>query len=362
MIDKYLKYLVEEKGSDLHLKVGNKPIIRKNSELIDMDSAERIMPDEMKEIVNDLFDDEARNKFNEDLNYDFSYSVPGFGRFRINVSLARGSYMLVARMIPFEIPTIEALKLPDILRDIVKEKNGIILVTGATGSGKSSTVASMISHINSTVRKNIITFEDPIEFLFKDNQSIISQKEIPNDIKDFNHALKYVLRQDPDIIFLGELRDKDTVETALKAAETGHLVISTLHTVNAPKTLSRILDFFPADRHKQLRHQLSDNLKAVVSQRLVKTTDEGKRVIMEIMRATSTIRELMLTEEGVMKIPSIIKEGKQVYGMQTFDQNIVEFYQAGIISYETAYENATIKTEIEMLKAGLVSHDLEDFY
>ncbi|MBZ4684110.1 MAG: hypothetical protein PWP46_1547 [Fusobacteriaceae bacterium] len=361
MIDKYLKYLVENNGSDLHLRVGNTPIIRKNGDLINLDNCERLTKTDLEEIVDDILDEEAKEKFLSTRNYDVSYSVPGTGRFRLNISLSRSSYMIVARLIPFDIPSIEALHLPSVLKEIAKEKDGLILVTGATGSGKSTTVAALLEYINNNFRKNIITFEDPIEFLFKDKKCIISQKEVPNDIPDFSLALKYVLRQDPDIIYIGELRDKETIETALKAAETGHLVISTLHTVNATKTISRILDFFPADKHKQIRYQLSDNLKAVISQKLLKTVDNNKRAINEILRTTSTIQELIKTDEGTQKIPDIIKANKDMFGMQSFDQNIVDLYKRNIISYEVAHANATIKTDIEMLKSGITS-DLSDFY
>jgi len=355
MIDKFLQILIEKNASDLHLKVGNKPIIRLNGSLEKLENEEILTVEVMADIIDKIIPNEKRkNELKEELSTDFSYSLSGLGRFRINISLTRGSYLLVARAVPFHVPTIDELKLPEILKKIAGEKNGIVLVTGATGSGKSTTVAAIIDYINSTYNKNIISFEEPIEYLHKDKKSIISQKEIPDDIKDYKSALKYVLRQDPDIIFMGELRDKETIEAALKASETGHLVISTLHTVTAVKSVNRILDYFDADRAKSIRNQLSENVRAIVSQRLMKTVAEGKRVITEIMINTGTISELLQTEEGMRKIPEIIKKSESL-GMKNFDSEILKLYKENIIDYETAYENSTIKTELEMAKSGITS-------
>ncbi len=362
-IDKWLKVLIEENGSDLHLKVGNNPIIRVNGELRRLENEAVLYQENLVEIVEELIPNEKREKeLVEELSTDFSHSISGLGRFRINISYTRGSYLLVARAIPFDIPTIEELKLPEVLKTISKEKNGIILVTGATGSGKSTTVAAMLNYINETYGKNIISFEEPIEYLHKDKKSIISQKEIPDDIKDYKSALKYVLRQDPDIIFMGELRDQETIEAAIKASETGHLVISTLHTITAVKTITRILDYFPAHRTKSLRYQLAENIRAVVSQRLLKTNNEGKRVVTEIMLNTGTVAELISTEEGMRKIPEIIKKSESL-GMRNFDNEILKLYKDDIIDFDTAYEASTVKTEIELAKSGISSgRGLGEFY
>lgn len=361
MIRKLLEILVDHNGSDLHLKAGNKPIIRVNGELYKLEDEPRLFANDIEDCVETVLENDDRRKdLKENLSCDFSYSVNGVGRFRINISRSRGSYMLVARAIPFGVPSIDELNLPGVLKEIAKERNGIILVTGATGSGKSTTVAALLDYINTNYKKNIISFEEPIEFLHRDKQSMVNQKEVPDDIRNYADALKYVLRQDPDIIFIGELRDAETIEAAMKASETGHLVISTLHTINAQKTISRLLDYYPADKAKALRYQLSENLRAVVSQRMLKTVDSNKQVAMEIMINTSTIAELLLTEEGMEKIPEIITKNETM-GMQTFDREILRLYQQGTISYEVAHEASSVKTMIDMAKNGIVS-DFSSFY
>jgi twitching motility protein PilT len=361
-INDYLRYLVENGGSDLHIKAGNHPIIRKDGELLKIDGREKMTAVEMEEIVKPLMSESVKRDLIEKLGSDFSYSIHGVARFRMNLSTQRGSYMLVARIIPSNIPDIDEMKLPSVLKEIVKERNGIILVTGATGSGKSTTVASMINYVNKNFSKNIITFEDPIEFLYRDEKSIVSQKEIPNDILDFTSALRYVLRQDPDVIFIGELRDKETVEAALKASETGHLVISTLHTINASQTISRVVDFFPQEKHKQIKFQLSENIRGVISQRLLPKKEGGRVAALEIMINTPTIKELIQTNEGVVQIPKYIEEGREIYKSQSFDQNIRDLYMAGLIDYETALEYATVKKNIEFLKNGISLSSSADFF
>lgn len=355
MINGLLKKLIEKDGSDLHLKVGNKPIVRINGELVRLEEESVLNQESMINFVKEMVTNKKRQEeLDDELSTDFSYSAPGLGRFRVNVSIARGSFVIVIRAIPFEIPSLEELKLPLILKEISKNQNGIILVTGATGSGKSTTVASMLDYINQNYTRNIITFEEPIEYLHRDKQCIMSQKEIPDDVKDYKTALKYVLRQDPDIIFLGELRDQQTIEAAIKASETGHLVISTLHTVNATKSISRILDFYPSEKAKSLRFQLAENIRAVISQRLLKTIEGSKRVIVEVMLNTGTIQELIITEEGMRRVPEMIKKSEQL-GMQNFDNEILKLYKAGIIDFDTAYDASTVKTEIEMARMGITS-------
>lgn len=353
-IEGLFEYLKEVKGSDLHLRVGNKPFVRISGELQEVPEQEKMTSDKMNKVVELLLTKEEKEKFRLRKNIDLSYSLHGVGRFRVNIYIQRGTVALAARRIEENIFTLVELGLPVVLQEIIREKRGIILVTGATGNGKSTTVAAMLEYINENFRRNIITMEDPIEYLFKDKKAIISQREIPTDTESYNMALKYVLRQDPDIIFVGELRDIETVDAALKAAETGHLVISTLHTVNAAQTISRIIDFYPAEQQKQIRYQLSSNIRGVVSQRLLPSTTPKKMVVaVEIMRDSPTIKELILSSEGVKAIPEAIKTGREIHKMQTFDQAIAELYTAGEVSYETAIDAATVKKDIEFLRSGI---------
>ncbi|NLK62230.1 MAG: PilT/PilU family type 4a pilus ATPase [Fusobacteria bacterium] len=364
-IDSLFKYLKDVKASDLHLRVGNKPFARISGELCEIPDQERVTAEKMERVIDKLLIDEEKKKFRERKNLDMSYSIQGIGRFRVNIYVQRGTVALVARRIEENIFTIDELGLPEVLKTVMKEQRGIILVTGATGNGKSTTVAAMIEHVNSTYKRNVITLEDPIEFLFKDKKSIVSQREIPTDTDSYKTALKYVLRQDPDIIFVGELRDIETVDAALKAAETGHLVISTLHTVNAAQTISRIIDFYSSEQQKQIRYQLSSNIRAVISQRLLPSTVEKKMVVaIEIMRDSPTIKDLILTAEGVKQIPEAIKTGKDVHQMQTFDQAIAELYLQGQITYDTALNAATVKKDIEFIKHGISNDGMskKDYY
>ncbi len=360
-IDLFTKKLVELSGSDIHLKVGTKPVIRVNGELRYLDEAV-ITQKDMEEMMAPLMNPKREKELREILTTDFAYAVPGLARFRVNLSYQRGSYMMVMRMISNESPDIDKLNLPASLKDIVDTKNGLILVTGSTGSGKSTTVAAMLNFINDHYTKNIITIEDPIEYLFKDKSCIVSQKEIGSDVVSFNSALKYVLRQDPDVIFIGELRDTETMEAALKASETGHLVISTLHTINAYQTISRIIDFFPEERHKQIRYQLSENIRGVVSQRLVPTVDDARMPVNEVMINTPTIRELILTNEGTAEIPKYIAAGKDSNGMQSFDQALIDLFNQGTITYETALKFATVKKDIELLRRGVNFSSIGDLF
>lgn len=363
MINDFLNYLCEKQGSDLHVKVGNMPHVRVNGELEPIEGSKRITLDDIEVIVNEVMTGDRKERFAKNKSLDFSYSLPGKGRFRTNVFIQRGTPAFAIRRIEEHTKSIEELGLPAIIKEIANEPRGLVLVTGATGNGKSTTVSSIIGYINQNYVRNIITLEDPIEFLFKDEKSIISQREIPSDMDSYQQALKYILRQDPDIIFIGELRDIETVEAAIKASETGHLVISTLHTVDASQTISRIVDFFPSEHQKQIRYQLSKNLKAVISQRLLASKDRSKRyAAIEVMVQTPTISELILTPEGVKGIPETIRAGKEIYGMQTFDQSIGTLYQEGKISYNTAMEAATLKKDIELLKRGISYDSTADIY
>lgn len=363
VIADFLEDLCAKNGSDLHLKVGNFPYIRVNGELEIIPGSNRITMEDMKIIVDEMMTPEKKERFNKTKSLDFSYSIPGKGRFRTNMFVQRGTNALAIRRIEDNIKKMEELGLPKVLKEIANTQRGLVLITGATGNGKSTTVASIIGYINDNFVRNVITLEDPIEFLFRDNKSIISQREIPNDIDSYDQALKYVMRQDPDIIFIGELRDKETIDAAIKASETGHLVISTLHTVDASQTITRIIDFYPPEHQKQLRYQLSKNLKAVVSQRLLASKDRKSRVAaIEVMLQTPSIIEMILTPEGVKNIPEAIRNGKEIYGMQTFDQSIGELYLADKITYNTAIDAATQKKEIELLKRGISYESTNDLY
>lgn len=363
LAEQYLKYVKDNNGSDLIIKVGNKPMVRLNGQLEPIRGSDKIMPEHVKMIEAEILTSDQIQKFRERNNLDLSYSLAGIGRFRVNAFVQRGSTAFAFRRIEENIPQLDVLGMPDVLREIIKEKRGLVLVTGATGNGKSTTVAAMLDYINENSVKNIITLEDPIEFLFRDKMSLVSQREIPNDIESYQTALRYILRQNPDIIFIGELRDLETIEAALKAAETGHLVISTLHTVNASQTITRIIDFYEQAQQKQIRYQLSSNLKAVISQRLLTSRDGKKRVAaVEVMRDTPTIRELILTPEGTSNIMDAIKSGREIYKMQSFDQSISDLYLRGQISYETAVEAATVKKDIELLKGGISYGGAADLY
>ncbi len=360
-IDNYLRQLVERGGSDLHIKVGSHPTARINGKLTFLED-KRLTTEEVIELLSPLIDDERKEDLDRFKGSDFSHSIYGVARFRMNLSYQRGTYMLVARVIPSEVPDLEKMNLPEILKEIATAKDGIILVTGATGSGKSTTVAAMINEINKTQSKNIITVEDPIEFLYSDKQSMISQKELGSDVVSFEKALKFALRQDPDVIFIGELRDRETVEAALKAAETGHLVVSTLHTINAYQTISRVLDLFPEERHKQIRYQLSESVRAIISQRLLPTLD-GKRIaVNEVLRNTPVIKECILSQEGVVQIPKFLAEGRSTYKTQTFDQDIADKFKDKKISFEVAIKYATVKKDIELLKRGINVSSVADMY
>lgn len=360
-IESYLRRLVEMEGSDLHIKVGSFPVVRVNGKLNFL-GEEKLTLNDVNEMLSPLIDEERKTDIEKYMASDFSYSINGVARFRMNLSLQRGTHMLVARVIPSEVPDLDNMNLPNVLRKVIHEKNGIILVTGATGSGKSTTVASMINEINKTQSKNIITVEDPIEFLYSDLMSMISQKELGSDVVSFEKALKFALRQDPDVIFIGELRDRETVEAALKAAETGHLVISTLHTINAYQTVSRILDLFPEERHKQLRYQLSESVRSIISQRLLPTLDNKRVAVNEILINTPVIKECILSAEGVADIPRYLAEGRTTYETQTFDQDIADKYKEKVISYETALKFATVKKDIELLKRGINVSSVADMY
>ncbi|MGH2907317.1 MAG: type IV pilus twitching motility protein PilT, partial [Solirubrobacterales bacterium] len=315
---------------------------------------DKVMPDDSLGVLKYITRDhpDRFEEFMEAGEVDFAYALPGVARFRVNAFRQRGSCSIVMRGIGFDIKTTDELLLPPSIKKLAEEERGIILVTGTTGSGKSTTLAAMIRHINDTMPKHIITLEDPIEFLHKDSMSIIQQREVGEDTESFVRALRRILRQDPDVILIGEMRDEETVETGLSAAETGHLVFSTLHTLNATETINRVIDFFPLHQNKQVRAMLAGTLKGIISQRLVRTVDgKGRVPIVEVMIATNRIKDMIVDPDQTSKIEEAIGEG-QYYGMQTFDQALLTHLKAGNISMEEAMKAATSPNDFKLSVAA----------
>ncbi len=345
--------MVRREASDLHLKVGRPPTVRVAGELVQLDQAP-LKPEELKALAEQIMTPRQVKEFAEHKEADFAIGVPGVGRFRTNVYQQRGTLAFVFRAIPYEIKTIEELKLPKVLEKIALKPRGLVLVTGVTGSGKSTALAAMIHHINQHRRCNIITIEDPIEFLHRDLMSNISQREVGTDTLSFETALRHVLRQDPDVILIGEIRDKVTLDTAMKAADTGHLVFSTLHTTDATQTINRVISFFPPHEHDAVRHLLSSALEAVISLRLVPTKDgKGRVPACEVLINTAAVRDAMRDTERALNIPDLIREGTVQYGMQSFDQSLMQWYRAGVISYEAALFYSTNPSEFALRVSGI---------
>jgi twitching motility protein PilT len=349
-IDAALMKVIETDGSDLHLKVPSRPVIRRHGRLEAIADAEPLRPEDTERTLFHILTDEAKlESFRNEREVDFSYSMPGVARFRVNAFVQRGSVSIVCRAIPFQIKTAQELLLPPVIDEIADEERGLILLTGTTGSGKSTTLAAMINHINTIYAKHIVTIEDPVEFLHRDKMSIINQREVGEDTASFARALRRVLRQDPDVILIGEMRDEETVRTALSAAETGHLVLSTIHTVDAAESVNRIIDFFPQAEQRQARSMLAGTLKAVVSQRLVPTPDKHGRVATcEILRMTGRVRDMILNPNETGRLPEVISEGGY-YGMQTFDQALLAHTQAGRVAMDDALKAATSPHDFKLL-------------
>jgi twitching motility protein PilT len=345
-----LRRVIETEGSDLHLKVPSRPLIRTHGILEAIPDTDPLGPDDTEMVFKEMLKEEFKlNEFGQENEVDFSYAVPGLARFRVNAFRQRGVISLVCRAIPHTIRTVDELALPPVISELANEERGIILVTGTTGSGKSTTLAAMIDEINRSQSKHIVTIEDPIEFLHRDKLSIINQREVGSDTTSFKRALRRVLRQDPDVILVGEMRDEETVSTALSAAETGHLVFSTLHTVDAPETVNRIVDFFPPHQHQQARAMLAGTLKGVISQRLVRTPDgRGRVATCEILRMTGRVRDMIMNPEETGRLTEVIFEG-EYYGMQTFDQALLKHVQAGRVSMEEALRAATHPHDFKLL-------------
>jgi twitching motility protein PilT len=349
-VDSCLKAVIALDASDLHLKVPAQPTIRLHGKLQPLEGTEPLMPEDTQKILEHMLRDEAKvAEFRAENEVDFAYSVPGLARFRVNAFLQRGSVSLVCRAIPAEIKTIEELLLPTVISDLAHEERGIILLTGTTGSGKSTTLAAIIDQINTEYAKHIVTIEDPVEYLHRDKKSIINQREVGDDTTSFARALRRVLRQDPDVILIGEMRDEETVSTALSAAETGHLVLSTIHTVDAAESVNRIIDFFELAEQKQVRSMLAGTLKGVVSQRLVPRPDSHGRVATcEVLRMTGRVRDMIMNPDETGNLPKAIEEGAY-YGMQTFDQALLAHVQAGRVSMEDAIKFATKPHDFKLL-------------
>jgi twitching motility protein PilT len=351
-----LKKAAQMKASDLHIKAGNQPIVRVDGKIIPLQDEKRLSPEDTLNLARSIMNDYQWEQFDKAHDIDIGYSVPGLARFRCNCFVQRGSISIVFRVVSMEILDIEELMLPVVLKKIALEPRGLILVTGTTGSGKSTTLASMVDYINLNKTKNIITIEDPIEFLHRDKKSIISQREIGHDTESFSKALRAALRQDPDVILVGEMRDFETIQTALIAAETGHLVFSTLHTSDAVETINRIITVFPPYQHKQVRIQLASILRAIISMRLVPRADEKGRVpAIEVLVATATIKGCIEDSDKTKLISDYIAEGFSQYGMQTFDQSFLSLYKRGIITYENAISWATNPDDFALRVKGILS-------
>jgi twitching motility protein PilT len=353
-INQLLHTAVASGASDLHLKVGSYPMMRINGALVVASEEKRLEREDTEAMAGTIFAPEHREKFRAAQEVDLAYSIPGLGRFRCNVFQQRGTVGLVLRVIPTRIRNVDELGLPPILKRIAEEERGLVLVTGTTGSGKSTTLAAMIDHVNMTRSAHIMTVEDPIEYLHRDHHSIVNQREIAVDTKSFAHALRSALRQDPDVILVGEMRDHETVETALLAAETGHLVFSTLHTLDATETVNRIIAVFPPHQQRQVRIQLASVLKAAISQRLMPRADGLGRVpAVEVMVTTAFIRDCIVDKDKTSMIHGAIAAGTSQYGMQTFDQSIFGLYQQGFVTLEEALRWASNVDEFKLKVQGI---------
>lgn len=355
-INELLKDAHAKGASDVHLKVGSYPILRIDGELSPMSAEKRLTQEDTLKMAFAVMSPAQREIFKKRNDIDLAYSVPGLGRFRCNIFIQRGTIGLVFRVISMRIPTIEELFLPEIIKKISLEPRGLILVTGTTGSGKSTTLAAMIDNINTNKTEHIMTIEDPIEYLHRDKSSIVNQREIGNDTESFSKALRAALRQDPDVILVGEMRDFETIQTALTAAETGHLVLSTLHTIDATETINRVISVFPPYQHKQVRMQLASVIRSIISMRLVPRADgKGRVPAVEIMIATATIKDCILDPDKTKSITDVIAQGAIHYGMQTFDQSLFNLFKSEYITYEEALRRATNPDDFALKVKGIQS-------
>jgi len=348
-MEKIIKAAVDRGASDLHIKAGDVFRARINGKLVPL-TKQRLTPDQTKAIALRLIaNEDDRARIDKLRDYDCSWGMPGIGRFRVNILRQRSSFMVVMRVIPFDVPTFETLKLPAVLAEVATAERGMILVTGVTGSGKSSTMAAIINHINQTQHRHILTLENPIEFLHRDINCSVTQREIGVDTDDFRMGLRAALRQDPDVILIGEMRDSETIDTAMKAAETGHLLVSTLHTPDAVTTVNRIISMFPPEEQEIARLRLSEALHAVVSQRLLPRADgQGRAAALEVLLATGTARDMIRERDRTPALHDYIKESREQYGMQTFDQHLMDLVAEDVVTYETALAAASNPADFQL--------------
>jgi twitching motility protein PilT len=355
-LDELLRLAIERRASDLHLKDGAPPVLRIDHQLVPVENRPCVTQADIETTVCLVTTEAQRQQFTQHRELDVSYGVAGLGRFRTHLFQQRGTMGVTFRIIPLKIETIEELNLPPVIGKLAMEPRGMVLVTGTAGSGKSTTLAAMISHINNKRAGHIVTIEDPIEFLYADNRCLINQREVGIDTESFAGALRSALRQDPDVILLGEMRDFDTISTAIVAAETGHLVLSTLHTIDAAETINRIIAIFPPHQQKQIRLQLAALLRGVISMRLIQRADGIGRVpAVEVMVATATIRECIADADKTGKIPEVIAVGTSEYGMQTFDQSLMSLFQRGLVSYEEALRWSSNPNDFALRVRGVES-------
>jgi len=348
-----LQQMVQDNASDLHFKVGRPPTMRVDGELKALETAP-LKPEDLRSVGDQILPPKQRREFETEKEADFAIGVPGIGRFRVNMYQQRGSIAYAFRAIAFQAMTIKELNLPPVLEEIALKPRGLVLVTGITGSGKSTALASMIQFINEHRHANIITIEDPIEFLHRDINCNINQREVGTDTGSFGQALRRVLRQDPDIIMIGEIRDLETLEIALKAADTGHLVLSTLHTTDATQTINRVMSFYPPHEQADVRFTLSSALQAIISMRLVPRSDRGGRIpACEVLINTAAVRDNIRDLDKTLNIPALIRDGTVQYGMQSFDQSLMNWYSKGVISYESALFYATSPSEFALKVQGV---------
>jgi twitching motility protein PilT len=356
-MERIIKAAVDRGASDLHIKAGDVFRARINGQLVPL-TKQTLTPEQTRTIaLHFMSNEDDKARIDKLTDYDCSWAASGVGRFRVNILKQRSSFMIVMRVIPFEVPTFEKLRLPPVLARVAEAERGMVLVTGVTGSGKSSTMAAMVNYINKHENRHILTLENPIEFLHKDIQSSITQREIGSDTEDFKMGLRAALRQDPDVVMIGEMRDAETVDTAIKAAETGHLLVSTLHTPDAQSTILRIIAMFPPEEQEVVRIRLSETLHAVVSQRLLPRADgDGRAVAAEILIVTPAVRDMIADGRRIGEIRDYIAEGRDQYGMQTFDQHLTDLVQAEAVTFETAMAAATNPSDFE-LKMRMFRHN-----
>lgn len=355
-LNEILAMAVKAKASDVHIKAGLPPVYRIDGALRPLPNGPRLTPENIRKMTYAMLSDRQREEFENRHELDLAYGVQGLGRFRVNMFTQRGSISAVLRTIPFNVSTLEELNLPAVIKKITQNKRGLVLVTGTTGSGKSTTLASMLDAINSNRTEHIITIEDPIEYLHRDKKSIINQRELGVDTQSFADALKSSLRQDPDVILVGEMRDYETIDTALTAAETGHLVLSTLHTVDAQETINRIVGVFPPYQQRQVRLQLSAVLKGVISQRLVPRADgKGRVPAVEVMVSTARVRELIDDKEKTKLLRDTIQNGYETYGMQTFDQSLMKLLNNELITFDEALRQSSNPDDFKLKYSGISS-------